>query len=105
MTLQARIEGGGTPEMTDWYLRSETGLLRDWVEGEDLRQLLGLLAHLEEQVAILRRLGMSYEEYLARRDPETGAFPFLIATYEGKERLFYSHVEFQEYIVALEEEI
>ena len=27
--LRARRENGGTPEMTKWYLRSETGPLRD----------------------------------------------------------------------------
>jgi len=31
--LQARVEGGGTPEMSDWYLRSETGVLRDVLLG------------------------------------------------------------------------
>ena len=33
--LRARIEGGGTPEMSGsgWYLRSETGTLRDVLLG------------------------------------------------------------------------
>lgn len=31
--LQARVDGGGTPEMTDWYLKSETGPLRDVLLG------------------------------------------------------------------------
>jgi DNA gyrase subunit B len=75
------------------------------LEGEELRDLLGLLTRLEEQVAILRRLGMTFEEFLARRDPDTGAFPFLIATYNGEERLFYSHVEFQEHLAAMEQEM
>ena len=31
--LRARVEGGGTPEMTNWYLKSETGILRDVLLG------------------------------------------------------------------------
>lgn len=32
-SLQARHEGGGTPEMSDWFLRSETGPLHDVLLG------------------------------------------------------------------------
>jgi len=31
--LRARIEGGNTPEMTNWYLKSETGPLKDVLLG------------------------------------------------------------------------
>ena len=31
--LRARQEGGGTPLMTDWYLKSETGPLKDVLLG------------------------------------------------------------------------
>jgi N-dimethylarginine dimethylaminohydrolase len=31
--LRARVEGGNTPEMTDWYLKSETGPLMDVLLG------------------------------------------------------------------------
>ncbi len=31
--LRARVEGGNTPEMTDWYLKSETGPLKDVLLG------------------------------------------------------------------------
>ena len=32
-SLRARVEGGGTPEMTAWYLKSETGPLLDVLLG------------------------------------------------------------------------
>ena len=31
--LRARVEGGGTPLMKDWYLKSETGPLKDVLLG------------------------------------------------------------------------
>ena len=31
--LRARLEGGKTPEMKNWYLKSETGPLRDVLLG------------------------------------------------------------------------
>jgi len=32
-SLQVRVEGGNTPEMTNWYLKSETGPLKDVLLG------------------------------------------------------------------------
>ena len=31
--LQARVEGGGTPLMKNWYIKSETGPLKDVLLG------------------------------------------------------------------------
>jgi len=75
------------------------------MEGDDLRTALSLLTRLEEQVAIMARKGMRYSRYLARRDSETGALPFLKAIRGETIRFFHTREEFEEYRAELLEEI
>ena len=67
--LQARVEGGGTPEMSDWYLRSETGVLRDVLLGpaESFRWLGLENAAWSSLVRDTLRRGLRFDKQLAMR--------------------------------------
>ena len=75
--LQARVEGGGTPEMgaemgaemDDWYLRSETGTLRDVLLGpaESFRWLGLENAAWSSLVRDTLRRGLRFDKQLAMR--------------------------------------
>ena len=67
--LQARVEGGGTPEMSDWYLRSETGTLRDVLLGpaESFRWLGLENAAWSSLVRDTLRRGLRFDKQLAMR--------------------------------------
>ena len=67
--LQARVEGGGTPEMNDWYLRSETGILRDVLLGpaESFRWLGLENAAWSSLVRDTLRRGLRFDKQLAMR--------------------------------------
>ncbi len=67
--LQARIEGGGTPEMTDWYLRSETGPLKDVLLGpaESFRWLGHENAEYSSLVRDTLRRGYRFDKQVAMR--------------------------------------
>ncbi len=67
--LQARIEGGGTPRMEDWYLRSETGVLRDVLLGpaESFRWLGMENAAWSSLVRDTLRRGYRFDKQVAMR--------------------------------------
>ena len=67
--LQARKEGGGTETMTDWYLKSETGPLRDVLLGpSDTFRWLGLEnAEYSSLVRDTLRKGRVFDPKLAER--------------------------------------
>ena len=67
--LQARVEGGGTPEMTDWYLKSETGPLKDVLLGpaETFRWLGLENADYSSLVRDSLRRGYKFDKQLAMR--------------------------------------
>lgn len=67
--LQSRIEGGGTPEMTDWYLKSETGPLRDVLLGpaESFRWLGEENAEWSSLVRDTIRRGYRFDHQVAMR--------------------------------------
>ena len=67
--LRARVEGGGTPEMSDWYLRSETGVLRDVLLGpaESFRWLGLENAAWSSLVRDTLRRGLRFDKQLAMR--------------------------------------
>ena len=67
--LQARVEGGGTPETSDWYLRSETGVLRDVLLGpaETFRWLGLENAAWSALVRDTLRRGRRFDKQLAMR--------------------------------------
>ncbi len=67
--LQARVKGGGTPEMTDWYLKSETGPLKDVLLGpaETFRWLGLENADYSSLVRDSLRRGYKFDKQLAMR--------------------------------------
>ena len=67
--LQARHTGGGTPEMQDWYLKSETGPLQDVLLGpaESFRWLGEENAEWSSLVRESIRKGRQFDANLARR--------------------------------------
>ena len=67
--LQKRKIGGGTEEMTDWYIKSETGPLRDVLLGPvDSFRWLGLEnAEYSSLVRDSLRRGRKYDQGLAER--------------------------------------
>jgi len=66
-------------------------------EGDGLREILEIVARLEEQAAIIKRLGMPFRDYLALRQEGSGNYPFLRVRRNGKEHFFYSRKEFEAY--------
>lgn len=69
IALRARKSGGGTQEMTDWYLKSETGPLLDVLLGPvDTFRWLGLEnAEYSSLVRDSLRRGRNYDQALAER--------------------------------------
>ncbi|MGH6874098.1 MAG: dimethylarginine dimethylaminohydrolase family protein [Aestuariivirgaceae bacterium] len=67
--LRARIEGGGTPEMKQWYLKSETGPLKDVLLGpaESFRWLGLENAAWSSLVRDTMRKGYMFDKQLAMR--------------------------------------
>jgi DNA gyrase subunit B len=75
-------EGSLTERLTDLGVEGsaiehgENGSARRF-EGEQLRELLGVIGKLDAACRVLERRGVDLEEYLAQRDPETGAVPVI----------------------------
>ena len=67
--LRARLEGGKTPEMTKWYLKSETGSLKDVLLGpaESFRWMGLENAHWSSLVRDTIRKGYKFDKQVARR--------------------------------------
>ena len=67
--LRARLDGGGTPEMSDWYLKSETGILKDVLLGpaETFRWLGLENAAWSSLVRDTLRRGLKFDKQLAMR--------------------------------------
>ncbi|MGI9374166.1 MAG: dimethylarginine dimethylaminohydrolase family protein [Hyphomicrobiales bacterium] len=67
--LQARVEGGNTPEMSNWYLKSETGPLQDVLLGpaETFRWLGLENANYSSLVRDSLRRGYRFDKQLAMR--------------------------------------
>jgi len=67
--LQARVDGGGTPQMTDWYLKSETGPLKDVLLGpaESFRWLNEENAEYSSLVRDTLRRGYQFDKQAAMR--------------------------------------
>ncbi len=67
--LQARVEGGGTPRMTDWVMKSETGLLKDVLLGpaESFRWMGEENAAYSSLVRDTIRRGYKFDKQVAMR--------------------------------------
>ena len=67
--LRARVEGGGTPRMTDWVMKSETGLLKDVLLGpaESFRWMGEENAAYSSLVRDTIRRGYKFDKQVAAR--------------------------------------
>jgi N-dimethylarginine dimethylaminohydrolase len=67
--LRARVEGGGTPVLTEWYLKSETGPLKDVLLGpaESFRWIGLENAAYSSLVRDTLRKGYKFDQQLAMR--------------------------------------
>ncbi len=67
--LRARVEGGGTPVMGDWHLRSETGMLKDVLLGpvEGFRWMGDENAAFSALVRDTIRRGYQFDKQVAMR--------------------------------------
>jgi len=80
------------------------------LEGERLRELLGLLSELETMMGRISAQGVPFREYLARRSPQGGRFPLYRVIYiddrrERHEHLFYSEEQYDAFILGLHEKL
>ncbi|MFM9843007.1 MAG: dimethylarginine dimethylaminohydrolase family protein [Dongiaceae bacterium] len=78
--LQARMEGGGTPRMTDWVMKSETGLLKDVLLGpaESFRWMGEENAAYSSLVRDTLRRGYKFDKQVAARQHRE-----MVDAYEG----------------------
>jgi DNA gyrase subunit B len=90
---------------TDLGLDGSTLLVRDAesgaelrrLGGEELRRVIELLGRLEELVTVVRRRGIDFAEFLARRD-SAGRLPLYRIVVEGEEHFFQSADERDAYL-------
>jgi len=54
------------------------------IKGRKLMDVLDVLTHIEQVAHSLRRKGVSFQEYLLKRDKTTGLFPKYIVTVDGE---------------------
>ena len=78
--LRARVHGGGTPEMSKWYLRSETGILKDVLLGpvEGFRWMGAENAAFSALVRDTIRRGYQFDKQVAMRQHRE-----MVDAYEG----------------------
>ena len=74
---------------------------KETLSARPLRDLLDILAQVEERERVIQRMGMSLREFLALRDKK-GAFPLFRVFIEEKGRYFYSQEELEKFIQAEE---
>ncbi len=92
-------------KLAQWGLDGTTLLIADGrtMAGEQLRQLIDLIDALQEQVKIIRRRGLGFQELLTKhRDPSQGLPVLLAQVYrpdqtEPQQYFFYSEVEFKKF--------
>jgi len=68
----------GTENVSLEYKGGET------LKGKKLMDVLDVLTHLEQIGHSLRRKGITFQEYLQKRDPESGLFPKYLVTIDGE---------------------
>jgi DNA gyrase subunit B len=68
---------------------ADTGSPSRRLEGEELRRVVELLSKLEELITIVRRRGIDFADFLAKRD-NAGRLPLYRVVVEGEEQFFHS---------------
>jgi DNA gyrase subunit B len=67
------------------------------LDGDEVRRVIELLEKLEELVTVIRRRGIDFAEFLARRDG-SGRLPMYRVIVEGEEHFFHSADERDKYL-------
>ena len=67
------------------------------LDGEELKRVVELLNKLEELVTIIRRRGIDFAEFLAKRD-NTGRLPLYRIVVDGQEKFFHDEAARDEYL-------
>jgi DNA gyrase subunit B len=67
------------------------------LEGDELKRVVELLGRLEELVTVVRRRGIDFADFLAKRD-SSGRLPLYRVVVEGEERFFYDASERDAYL-------
>jgi DNA gyrase subunit B len=67
------------------------------LSGDELRRVVELLEKLEELVKVVRRRGIDFADFLAKRDPH-GRLPIYRVVVEGEEKFFHSVADKDEFL-------
>src|SRR5205085_10566701 len=67
------------------------------LSGEELSRVVHLLERLEELVTVVRRRGIDFAEFLARRD-QHGRLPLYRVVVEGEEKFFHAVADRDEFL-------
>ncbi len=67
------------------------------LEGEELKRVVELLSKLEELVTIVRRRGIDFAEFLAKRD-NNGRLPLYHIIVDGEEKFFHSDADRDQFL-------
>ncbi len=76
---------------------TESGVETRRLDGEELRRVIELLGRLEELVTVVRRRGIDFADFLARRD-SAGRLPLHRIVVEGEEHFFHTADERDAYL-------
>src|SRR5205823_1551555 len=75
----------------------DTGKEARRLSGEELRRVVELLNRLEELVTVIRRRGIDFADFLARRD-QHGRLPLYRVVVEGEEKFFHSAADRDQFL-------
>src|SRR5450432_2176352 len=90
--MRAALTDLGT-DGTELIIRdNDTGKDARKLTGEELKRVIELLGRLEELVTVVRRRGIDFAEFLAKRD-QHGRLPLYRIAVDGEEKFFYSAEE------------
>jgi DNA gyrase subunit B len=80
---------------------ADTGTEQRRLSGEELKRVVDLLNKLEELVTVVRRRGIDFADFLARRDAH-GRLPLYRTVVEGEERFHHSSDDRDAYLRSLD---
>jgi DNA gyrase subunit B len=83
---------------TNLIVRDDEGKEKRRLGGEEMRRILDLLTRLEELVRVIKRRGIDFGEFLARRDP-AGRLPLYQLVVGGEEVFFHTSQDRDQYLI------
>ena len=83
---------------TNLVVRDDEGKEKRRLGGEEMRRILDLLTRLEELVRVIKRRGIDFGEFLARRDP-AGRLPLYQLVVGGEEVFFHTSHDRDQYLI------